>query len=380
MSALKGKGTLITLQEYEKKNHKNLYNMTFYIEENSMERWLGEAIKINELDNVDFVYTLEDDLQEVALRICETLGVNYTYSKGSIELSSNKYKMRKHLSKEGFDSLNFSDNLNAEKIIKFVSNYGTSILKPKKGSASKDIYKISKCSLKEIADLINNLKIEEFIIEQFIEGKEFSVESYSEGGIHKIYCITEKIKGENFIELGHIVPASLSHDEISMIQSDVMKFLDIMNVINGPCHTEIIVTNEGLKIVESQARFGGDQINDLYDLAFDKNIIETIFRGMVTKDQIDDIDSFHINVPRYAAISYLPPKAGLVEKIEINEKYIKEFNIKEYRVWCKEKDILSMNVSSSGRIAQAISVGKSRNESISNANHFLKRGINIKFS
>lgn len=349
-----------------------------YIENDSEAEWLASALHINESHPIDHVYTLEDDLQLIALTLCESLGISYCYSRETLEVLSNKFMMREKLSRCAFDNIKYMDNLTTDKILEFVSNEGVSILKPKNGSASQDVYQITKSNFEALTQTLENLPLENFVIEQFLEGEEFSVESYSENGTHQIYCITEKIKNEDFIELGHIVPATLTDTTIEVIQEYVNQFLNLMHMTDGPCHTEVILTNQGPKIVESQARFGGDHINDLYHLSFGQDIISMIFKGLIWKNQIGHIGAFHTKVKQFAAIAYLPPSKGWVEKINVKDVLLNKYHIQAYRIWCKEKSVLKQNQSSTGRIAHAISVGKSRQDAIFQAQQFLNEGIEIK--
>ncbi|MES2016232.1 MAG: ATP-grasp domain-containing protein [Pseudomonadota bacterium] len=106
------------------------------------------------------------------------------------------------------------------------------------------------------------------LAEEYLDGPEFSVESISRHGQHEIVMITEKITTDapHFIELGHQVPARLSPSAWAEVSALVLDFLALVKQDTAPAHTEIRLTSDGPKIIESQTRIGGDQIWEMAEL------------------------------------------------------------------------------------------------------------------
>tara|TARA_R110001583_G_scaffold38005_2_gene123035 strand:+ start:880 stop:2028 length:1149 start_codon:yes stop_codon:yes gene_type:complete len=103
----------------------------------------------------------------------------------------------------------------------------------------------------------------EILIEQFITGREFSVESISFKGKHEILQITEKFTtgSPDFIEKGHICPARVTEAEKASIFDVVYKLLDAVCLSNGASHTELKINENGdVYIIEIGSRMGGDYI------------------------------------------------------------------------------------------------------------------------
>jgi biotin carboxylase len=98
------------------------------------------------------------------------------------------------------------------------------------------------------------------IIEEFIEGEEFSCESISYKGKHKILAITKKFTTGSpyYVEIGHIQPANVP---IQTIQDVVFRGLDAIGLENGASHTEFKITLDNrIVIIEIGARMAGDYI------------------------------------------------------------------------------------------------------------------------
>ncbi|VEB39325.1 phosphoribosylglycinamide synthetase ATP-grasp (A) domain protein [Legionella sainthelensi] len=121
---------------------------------------------------------------------------------------------------------------------------------------------------------------QELIAEEYLLGKEYSVESLSLDGQHQVIAITEKLttRFPHFIELGHHSPARLTPEIQQKIQQLILRFLEVIQHQNGPAHTEIKVHQDEIKIIESQTRMGGDQIWELTELTTGVDVIsETVF-------------------------------------------------------------------------------------------------------
>lgn len=102
------------------------------------------------------------------------------------------------------------------------------------------------------------------IIEEFlVGGTEFSVESLSFEGEHKVIQVTEKITSgpPHCVELGHIQPARISREIRKNIEVAIPKLLEKCGIDNTTSHTEIKVIEDKIYLIELNARSGGDHIS-----------------------------------------------------------------------------------------------------------------------
>jgi biotin carboxylase len=106
------------------------------------------------------------------------------------------------------------------------------------------------------------------VVEEFLEGKEFSVESLTYHGKTEIIQITEKIITDYpyTVEMGHIQPAELSDQQKAQVEAIVKKAISSLELDNCASHTELKLTHEGPKIIEIGARLGGDYISSYLTL------------------------------------------------------------------------------------------------------------------
>lgn len=139
------------------------------------------------------------------------------------------------------------------------------IIKPSDRSGSLAVTKIIEQS--ELFPAIMNAQKNSFkheaMVEEFIEGREISVEVISYNGVHYPLQITDKVTtgAPHFVELEHHQPAELSTEEYTSIYALTIKALDALGITNGASHSEFKITKEGsIVIIEIGGRMGGDFI------------------------------------------------------------------------------------------------------------------------
>ena len=147
------------------------------------------------------------------------------------------------------------------------------IIKPTDRSGSLAVTKVDGIVSRKYAikDALEKSFKHEAIVEQFIEGREISVEFISYQGKHYPLQITDKITtgAPHFVELGHHQPADLTLEQYSEIYRLTTKALDALGVTNGASHSEYRITEDGkIYVMEIGARMGGDFIgSDLVQLS-----------------------------------------------------------------------------------------------------------------
>lgn len=102
------------------------------------------------------------------------------------------------------------------------------------------------------------------IVEEYISGKEISVESISYKGQHYIIQITDKDSSSapHFVELGHHQPARISEVIRNKINQVIPEILNTMGYTNGASHVELKYSDSSLFLIEANLRGGGDYISN----------------------------------------------------------------------------------------------------------------------
>lgn len=262
---------------------------------------------------IDAIATIASDLA--------TLTVNYVAEKlglpgNSLECtkkSTNKYEMRKAFKEAGVATPGFEIVSSPEDIEKLSDMEYPLIVKPTDRSGSRAITKIyKKEELEEaISKAIENSFEKKAIVEEYIEGNEFSAEGITYNGEHKFLTITRKATtgAPHFIETGHIEPAGLSKDMEEKIYNELTKALTALQITNSATHSEFKITPNGdVRIIEIGARMGGDCIgSDLVQISTGYDFIK-----MVIDVAMGNKPSFEkVTEPKIAVIRFIFNKKDL---------------------------------------------------------------------
>ncbi|MEV0800172.1 ATP-grasp domain-containing protein [Kribbella sp. NPDC050281] len=217
-------------------------------------------------------------------RINEALGLRGE-SIETVELLLDKWRMRRHLAARDLSPVASAVGRSGQDIREFVKAHGLPIIvKPVRESGSLGVFRVrDQADVDVVADRYRSLddvqwtagdlafadSFHEFLMEEFLDGPEISVETLSFDGRHVIVAVTDKeVGGAGFVEIGHSQPSGLSAGTLGEVRQLVTGFLDAVGLRNGPGHTEVKLTSRGPRIVESHNRIGGDRINELAEIAY----------------------------------------------------------------------------------------------------------------
>ncbi|HYF82458.1 MAG TPA: ATP-grasp domain-containing protein [Clostridia bacterium] len=258
----------------------------------------------------DGIITYDEELVIPTAELAQRLGLRYIKPETAVA-ARNKYVMRSKLKENRIRVPEFVKISDVEDFKKAISimNFPV-VIKPIDGHSSIGVIKIE---TKEVAyrvfENVTHIKINgrsqnTFILEEYVKGKEISVESlvYENEILH--FGITQKYTSSEpyFEEIGHSFPANISQSLRDEIISIVEKGIRALGINIGATHTELRLTSEGPVIIEIGARLGGDRIPYLVYLATGANMAqETIKVALGIKPSID------ILYNRGAAIRFIIP-------------------------------------------------------------------------
>lgn len=220
---------------------------------------------------IDGIASIASDLAVITVNyVAEALGLTCNPYKDSF-ICTNKHAMREAFEKASVPVPKYKKVSTAptpEELDGF--NYPL-IVKPTDRSGSRGITKVDR--FEDIAFAVNNAVSQSFekcaVIEEFIEGDEYSCECVSYQGKHHFLALTKKYTtgAPSFIETGHRQPSDISEEYKQGIIEQIFKALTALNIKNGASHSEFRLNTDGeARIIEIGARMGGDCIGS--DLVF----------------------------------------------------------------------------------------------------------------
>lgn len=234
---------------------------------------------------------------------------------------------------------------------------GTCILKPSRNSGSRGIAKIpADIQMQEFASLFEIAKGESrdktVMLEQFIEGPEFSIEIIVWNDVVNVLTVTDKKTTEapHFVELGHNQPSIFSEDIVAVIKATAVAGVKALGVNNCACHAEVKVMDGKAYIIEIGARLGGDFIStELTHLSTGVDMIAAAINcALGIKPCLEPIETKH-----GVCIRYFCPKSGKLVGIS-NTEILSDPRIYLWDIYHKVGDMIPEVTSSLCRSGHVI--------------------------
>lgn len=254
-----------------------------------------------------------------------------------IKALRNKFSMRSKLLTAGipipkYKLVNSLGELNeAMKVIGFPA-----VCKPVDAAGSVNVKKVNNSAeahqaatrILEAHDVLWGYPIsKQLLYEEYIEGKEYSVEGTVTNGKIIFFSITEKFVADEieFIEVGHIVNPPMDEHLNMQIKRYIAEVISVLRPNNCPFHAEIRINQDGQPVLmEIAARLAGDKIGDLINLSRNINYFDYVYYSYLGDSrQPTSMQNYHAGI-RF----FYRPKLDKISHV-IGVKEAKEYDIEE---------------------------------------------------
>ena len=237
------------------------------------------------------------------------------------------------------------------------------IVKPRDNSGSRGV---KLCRNQEdlktsIAEALDNSHMDSVLVEEFIEGPEYSIEGLHYDGTSEVIQFTEK-KTTDFpynVELGHKQPALLTDEQKDAIRKIVAKIGSALRFENCPSHTELKINDRGVFVIETSPRLGGDFIT---------STLVPLSAGINMEDQLlnialgNPVDTKTGRVEKAAGVEFFQFPEGLGKSLDTQVYYrFKDPDVVSLHLKLKEGDHIKSIASSLDRYGEFIGLAEDRN-------------------
>lgn len=293
-------------------------------------------------------------------RVAEELHLPF-FSVETAEWSTDKYKMKARFIEGGVPCAQGRLIHNADEAKDL---YFPVICKPRDNSGSRgvklcrDLQELQEC----IDEALQYSKLDTVLVEEFIEGREFSIEGLHYDGKSEVIQFTEK-KTTEFpynVELGHKQPANLTDDQRNQICDIISKIASCMHFENCPSHTELKINERGIFVIETSPRLGGDYIT---------STLTPLSTGINLEDQLlhialgEPVDTTTGRVDKASAVCFFSLSEGKVKAIDSRINEVSKWpNVHSFHLKLKAGDTVNKITSSLNRYGQFIVTSDSREE------------------
>lgn len=287
----------------------------------------------------------------------------------------------KHLMREAFEKGNapspksfLTENVD-DAWMHLQNDFSTNgILKPSRNSGSRGIAKVSrdmdKADFVKAYDIaFNESRDKSVLIEQFIEGPEFSIEIIVWNAKVNVLTVTDKktTGAPHFVELGHNQPSCFSATEVETLKAAAVAGVKALGVNNCACHAEAKLMEGKAYLMEIGARLGGDFIStELTHLSTGIDMVAAAINVALGVEP----DLKPKEEPKGVCIRYFCPKPGKLVSIG-NTEILKDPRVYLWEIYHKVGDVIPEVTSSLCRSGHVIVTEETPQKAISLAENII---------
>jgi biotin carboxylase len=209
------------------------------------------------------------------------------------------------------------------------------VVKPADSNSSKGITKVNTYSDLESATsfAFSHSRTKEIIVEEFMEGEEFSVDVAVENGEPTILLVTKNIKmqqNENTFTISQsYFPATSDEGLLKKIHNIILKIVSAYNIRNSPLLVQLIHNKGEISVIEFSARLGGGSKHHLIKKITGFDALEWFVDVVLTQPKSVTIQQMF----RYACINYIYAKNGIIAGFKGFDELLKAAVIDDYYLY-----------------------------------------------
>lgn len=310
-----------------------------------------------------FVITSTSDAPvRVAALVSEKLGLPTGISSADAVCATQKDAMRTRLAEHGVPVPEFFACDTVEEFGAALDHFDYDcIAKPADSAASRGVRLIGSADrdrpIEELFAFFRGFSRKGTVmVEERVSGPEVSVEAMTVEGETTILSITDKMTTAPpyFVELGHSEPSRLDHDAQEAIRGIALRTVEAIGIMSGPSHTEVMMTDDGPKVIETAARLGGDFITShLVPLSTGVDLVE----GSVAVALGQPYD-FSSKEHRGSAVRFITAlRPGIVESIFVPDEVRSTEGVEEVVLYLSPGDRIETPHSSNDRVGHVVCSG-----------------------
>lgn len=248
-----------------------------------------KVLEIAKKEQIDGIVTAGTDVAVITIgKVCEEMGlsgIGYEAAK----IASNKILMKQKYEEYGvrtarFRQLHFSDDvLEKTKGLQFPL-----IFKAVDSSGSRGIIRVNSREEFEQARLIvkENSKTDSYIVEEFIEGKEFGAQAFVYHG--KVQFILPHgdyvFQGDTGVPIGHYAPYDLSEEQLEDTRNQLTKAIAAMHLDNCAVNADFIMKDGKTYVLELGGRSGATCLAELVSIYYGYDYYEKLILAALGED------------------------------------------------------------------------------------------------
>lgn len=324
---------------------------------------IGELIRALPKNHWDGVITTCDYYIKAVCGVAEALGLPCPFPQ-AVETVRHKHRLRRILDAAGISNPRYRTAGCWEEVAAAAGEIGYPlVLKPVDLASSAYVRLIRnpddlKDAFEALEAFPQNFRGQDrdctYLLEEYMEGKEVSVEAVTfQGETHIIGVTEKKLTGDPyFVETGHMFPADISQEEETVLKEYTRAALKAAGYDYGVSHTEVKITGTGPKIVEINPRTAGGYIAEAVEMVCGVNLLECfVSLALGQTPQIRKKETGTVS----ACVRFLTPeRGGTIERIEGAETIETDPNVAFHEIGECGGKVVGPPIDNAGRLGYII--------------------------
>ncbi len=263
----------------------NIADKNYYVDTTSSE----EVLDIARKEHISGICTTGSDVPMVTLgKVADELKLVGITEKSGI-LSTNKVRMKERFKKYNVRAANFMKASSARNTKEAVNVFKLPVVfKVVDSSGSRGVFIVSK--IKEIDNIIKAARSETkknyFIVEEFLEGREFGAQALVYNNEVKFILPHGDFvfKANTNIPVGHFVPIKLKKNIVRDLYTQLKRSIRSLELNNCAINADFILKDNKVFVLEIGARAGATCLSELVSIYFGFNYYQLIINMALGKE------------------------------------------------------------------------------------------------
>ena len=255
------------------------------------------------------------------------------------------------------------------------------MLKPSTGVASRFTVRFD--TVEELADRVRvfNARLDQgrpeflrhmrgrWVVEEFLDGQAFSVESLVAGGVvsHVAVCEKGAIQGPYFREIGHSSPPRVADRVARELRRLAEQVIHLIGIDDCVTHAEFKVVGEQPVLLEIGARMGGGSIRQVVRNATGVDLLDLTMQLAMGRTPV----ATPVDGGAAASRSLYPASAGTVASVDTGP-IAAQPGIVDVNLWLAKGDTYRLPPDGYGEVLGVVAAAETADEAIRLAQHAIE--------